>query len=214
MPAGILLIDDHTLFRQGLKSLLQGEGFEIIAEAEDGRNAVKLATKLKPGAVIMDISMPGLNGIDATKQICREWPGAKVIVMSMHRDGHFVLAALKAGAAGYLLKDSAFDELVVALNSVLRGYMYLSPAVAEVVVKSSVSNSASTRRVRPDTISNREREVLQLLVEGRSAKEIAAALYVSVKTIETHRTQIMKKLNLNSIAALTKYAVREGVTSL
>jgi len=214
MPAGILLIDDHTLFRQGLKSLLHGEGFEIIAEAEDGRNAVKLATKLKPSAVIMDISMPGLNGIDATKQICREWPGAKVIVMSMHRDGHFVLAALKAGAAGYLLKDSAFDELVVALNSVLRGYMYLSPAVAEVVVKSSVSNSASTRRVRPDTISNREREVLQLLVEGRSAKEIAAALYVSVKTIETHRTQIMKKLNLNSIAALTKYAVREGVTSL
>jgi DNA-binding NarL/FixJ family response regulator len=141
-------------------------------------------------------------------------PGAKIIVMSMHRDSHFVLSALEAGAAGYLLKDSAFEELVVALNSVSQGYIYLSPAVAEVVVKAGLKNTSSVRKIRPKNVSSREREVLQLLVEGKSTKDIAATLYVSVKTIETHRTQIMKKLNLNSIAELTKYAVREGVTSL
>ena len=132
----------------------------------------------------------------------------------MHRDSHFVLSALEAGAAGYLLKDSAFEELVVALNSVSQGYIYLSPAVAEVVVKAGLKNTSSVRKIRPKNVSSREREVLQLLVEGKSTKDIAATLYVSVKTIETHRTQIMKKLNLNSIAELTKYAVREGVTSL
>jgi len=213
MASGVLLIDDHTLFRQGLKSLLQRGGFEVLAEAEDGRNAVKVAKKLKPGVIIMDISMPELNGIDATKQICRECPGAKIIVMSMHRDSHFVLSALKAGAAGYLLKDSAFDELTVALNSVSQGYVYLSPAVAETVVKAGVRNS-SLCRSNPNNVSSREREVLQLLVEGKSTKDIAGTLFVSVKTVETHRTQIMKKLNISSIAELTKYAVREGVTSL
>jgi two-component system response regulator NreC len=214
MHPRVLVGDDHRLLREGLKSLLQKNAFQVIAEAGDGRSAVKLAKKLNPDVVILDISMPILNGIEATKQISREVPQAKVIVMSMHSDNHFVLGALHAGAAGYLLKDAAFEELLVAVNSVLKGQTYLSPAIAGVVVKASARLASSKREFLHRKTSNREREVLQLLVEGKSTKEIASTLYVSVKTIETHRKQIMDKLKLHSIAELTKYAIREGVTTL
>jgi DNA-binding NarL/FixJ family response regulator len=214
MHPRVLVGDDHRLLREGLKSLLQKNAFQVIAEAGDGRSAVKLAKKLNPDVVILDISMPILNGIEATKQISREVPQAKVIVMSMHSDNHFVLGALHAGAAGYLLKDAAFEELLVAVNSVLKGQTYLSPAIAGVVVKASARLASSKREFLHRKTSSREREVLQLLVEGKSTKEIASTLYVSVKTIETHRKQIMDKLKLHNIADLTKYAIREGVTTL
>jgi DNA-binding NarL/FixJ family response regulator len=214
MTGRILISDDHRLLREGLKSLLQRNGFDVAGDTGDGRTAVKLARQIKPDVVVLDISMPLLNGIEATRQICHEVPRSKVIVMSMHAASHFILAALHAGAAGYLLKDAAFEELLLAVRSVLKGQTYLSPAIAGLVVRASERRPSAKRELLRHTISRREREVLQLLAEGKSTKQIAAALFVSVKTIETHRKQIMGKLNLHSIAELTKYAIREGVTSL
>jgi len=215
MAMRILITDDHRLIREGLRSLLEREGFEVIGEAEDGRSAVRLATKLPLDAVIIDISMPGLNGIEATRQIRKASPQTKVVVLSMCSDSRAVLMAFAAGASGYLLKESAFEELVVALNVVANGQTYLSPAIAEVVVRNSIERwlpGSATSRQRK--ISSREREILQLVAEGKSSREIAATLYVSVKTIETHRKQIMNKLSLHSVAELTKYAIREGMTAV
>jgi len=214
MTSGVLIADDHRLLTEGVKSLLQRGGFNVIGEANDGRRAVELTQELKPDVVVMDIGMPELNGIEATKQICQRLPRAKVIMMSMHCESHFILNALKAGACGYVLKDAAFDELLHALNAVMMGQSYLSPAVARVVVDATVGRLAKKSSVRGGNISGREREVLQLLAEGKSTKEIAAILYVSVKTIETHRKKIMDRLNVHSIAGLTKYAIREGITSV
>ncbi len=214
MALRIVVIDDHRLIREGLKSLLETQGFQVVGEAEDGRNAVKLAKKLDPDAVIIDISMPGLNGIEATRQIHQEAPRVKVIVLSMRSDRRAVLAAFAAGASGYLLKEAAFEEMVVAIKVALKGQTYLSPAIAHVVVRNSIEHWSTSAEPMGRGISSREREILQLVAEGRSSKEMAESLYVSVKTIETHRKQIMNKLNLHSIAELTKYAVREGVTSL
>lgn len=214
MALEILISDDHTLFRQGLRSLLENEGFRVAGEAGDGRSAVKLAKQLRPDAAIVDVGMPNLNGIDATKQIRHESPEVKVIVLSMRADSRAVLDAFAAGACAYLLKEAAFEEVVVALKVVLQGKTYLSPAIAHVVVRNSVERWSSSPGPVRRGISGREREILQLVAEGRSSKEMAASLYVSMKTIETHRKQIMDKLNLHSIAELTKYAIREGVTSL
>jgi two-component system, NarL family, response regulator NreC len=210
----ILVTDDHRLFREGLRALLEGQGFRVAGEAADGRTAVKLAKTLQPNAAIIDISMPGLNGIDATRQIHQNCPEVKVIVLSMRSDSRSVLEAFAVGASGYLLKDSAFDEVVLALKVAMQGQTYLSPAIAHVVVQNSVEHWSSSAGQMRGGISGREREILQLVAEGRSSKEMAASLYVSVKTIESHRKQIMDKLNLHSIAELTKYAIREGVTSL
>jgi DNA-binding NarL/FixJ family response regulator len=194
--------------------LLESEGFQLAAEAGDGRTAVKLAKQLQPGAAIIDLSMPGLNGIEATKQIRHDSPEVKVIVLSMRSDSRAVLDAFAAGACAYLLKEAAFEEVAVALNAVLQGKTYLSPAIAHVVVRNSVERWSAKPGLVRRGISGREREILQLVAEGRSSREMAASLYVSMKTIETHRKQIMDKLNLHSIAELTKYAIREGVTSL
>jgi len=215
MAMRILITDDHRLIREGLRSLLEREGFDVMGEAEDGRSAVRLATKLPLDAAIIDISMPGLNGIEATRQIRKVSPQTKVVVLSMCSDSRAVLMAFAAGASGYLLKESAFEELVVALNVVANGQTYLSPAIAEVVVRNSIERwlpGSATSRQRK--ISSREREILQLVAEGKSSREIAATLYVSVKTIETHRKQIMNKLSLHSVAELTKYAIREGMTAV
>jgi DNA-binding NarL/FixJ family response regulator len=214
MAARVLITDDHQLLREGLRSLLENRGFEVTGEAEDGRSSVRLAKQLEPDVVIIDISLPGLNGIEATRQIHQNSPEVKVIVLSMRADSRAVLAALAAGASAYLLKEAAFEEVVIALRVVLKGQIYLSPAIAHLVVQSSVEHwSANPGYVRHG-ISGREREILQLVAEGRSSKEMAASLFVSVKTIETHRKQIMNKLNLHSVAELTKYAIREGVTSV
>ena len=214
MALQILVTDDHRLLREGLRSLLESQGFRVTGEAADGRTAVKLTKTLQPDAVIIDISMPGLNGIDATKQIHQDCPEVKVIVLSMRSDSRAVLEAFAAGASAYLLKEAAFEEVVVALKVVMQGKTYLSPAIAHLVVRNSVEHWSTSSGQMRRGISGREREILQLVAEGRSSKEMAASLYVSVKTIETHRKQIMDKLNLHSIAELTKYAIREGVTSL
>jgi len=213
MQGRVIVSDDHTLLREGLKSLLQRNGFEVVGEAGDGRTAVKLAKKINPDIVILDISMPFLNGIEAARQISNEVPDARIIIMSMHCADHFVLAALHAGATAYLLKDTVFEELLVALRSVLKRQVYLSPAIAGTVVRASLQPSSGQRELLGPRTSSREREVLQLLVDGRSPKQIAATLCVSVKTVESHRKGFMDKLNLHSVAELTKYAIREGLTT-
>jgi two-component system, NarL family, response regulator NreC len=194
--------------------MLERQGFEVIGEAEEGRRAVQLAKKLRPDIVIIDIGMPGLNGVEATRQISTEVPQAKIIVLSMHSDSRFILGVLGAGACGYLLKDSAFEELSASIRAISEGQTYyLSPAIADVVVRKAIGN-LSAKTASGHKLSSREQEILQLIAEGRSTREIAATLYVSVKTVETHRKQIMDKLNIHSIAELTKYAIREGITSL
>ena len=214
MPETILIADDHRLLREGLRALLEREGFQVVAEADNGRSAVKLAKQLQPDIVITDIAMPDLNGVEATRQICAEAPRSKVLALSMHTESRFVLGILEAGASGYLLKDSAFEELAGAIKAILKDQIYLSPAIAGVVLSQSLSRLGSKRRSQQIELSKREREVLQLIAEGKSTREIAATLYVSVKTVETHRKQIMDKLDIHSIAELTKYAIREGVAFL
>ena len=215
MSLRILLADDHRIMREGLRSLLEKQpGMEVIAEAENGRTTVQLSRELKPDVVVMDIAMPDLNGIEATRQILAESPDVKVTALSMLSDTKFVREMLSAGASGYLLKDSAFEELGKALRTVINNQTYLSPKIASLVVKDYLGNIASKDSSASPVLTNREREVLQLLAEGKNAKQIASSLYVSVKTIETHRKKIMDKLGMNSIAELTKYAIREGLTSL
>ncbi len=211
----VILVDDHQIVREGLKALLQNKpDFEVVAEAADGRAAVSLVEKVKPELVLMDIAMPGLNGIEACQQIKSLVPSCKILALSMHTDRRFVSRALQAGACGYLVKDCASQELVDAIYVVLQGRVYLSPSVAKTVVDDYLSTLEGKRIDSETALSAREREVLQLLAEGRCTREIASSLHVSVKTIETHRKQIMDKLNIHSIAELTKFAVREGLTQL
>ena len=215
MSIKILLADDHKIVRDGLKSLIKKEvSMEVIGEADNGRKTVQLARDLEPEIIIMDISMPDLNGIEATRQIVADSPDVKIIALSMHSDKRYVKGVLSAGASGYLLKDSAFEELVEAIRTVDTGRFYLSAGIVGVVVKDYVGSQANKDALTSDILSAREREVLQLLAEGKSTKEIASDLHVSVKTIETHRQNIMQKLNIHTIAGLTRYAIREGLTSL
>jgi two-component system response regulator NreC len=215
MSIRILLADDHKIIREGLRSLLEKEpDLEVVAEAGNGAKTVKLARKLKPEIVIMDITMPDLNGIEATRQIIGELPNIKVIALSMHSDRRFVVGMLKAGASGYLLKDCAFDELIHTVHTVVSNRIYLSPGITDIVVNDYLRQISTTNSSVTSVLTAREREVLQLLAEGKTTKQIADHLYLSVKTIETHRRQIMFKLDIHSIAELTKYAIREGLTSL
>jgi len=215
MRTKIILADDHKIIRDGLRALIEKElSMEIVAEACDGRTTVQKARELMPHIIIIDISMPDLNGIEATRQIISNTPNTKIIALSMHSDRRFVMNMLEAGAAGYLLKDSAFEELTMAINTVLSGKTYLSPAIAGVVVEDAMRHSTQKGSQARVELTAREREVLQLLAEGRTTKKIATQLSVSVKTVETHRRQVMEKLDIHSVAELTKYAVREGLTSL
>jgi DNA-binding NarL/FixJ family response regulator len=214
MVSRIIIVDDHRLFRACLKSMLDKENFQIVGEADDGRDAIRLIAKLKPQAVITDISMAGRNGIEFTRQVHREFPHVKVLVVSMHNDSRSIMESFAAGASGYLLKDSGFDEISNALKVVLAGRKYIGPDVAEVVVGRAVAQWLSESQCQLPKISSREREVLQLVAEGKSTKQIAASLYVSVKTVETHRRQILGRLNLSNVAQLTKFAIREGITSI
>ena len=215
MATKLLLCDDHRIFREGLKTLLEKmPGLEVVAEAADGPAAVAAALELSPDIIIMDISLPKLNGIEALRKILAARPDARVIVLSMHSDRRFVKEALKAGASGYLLKDSAFDELCAAVGAVADGKTYLGPAIAHIVVEECVGRGSRTDGTAFSVLTPREREVLQLLAEGRSTKQSALQLHVSVKTVETHRMQIMKKLDIHSIAGLTKYAIQEGLITL
>ncbi len=215
MNIRVLLADDHKIVRDGLRNLLEAQpDIDVIAEAENGRMAVQLAKKLSPGIVIIDIAMPGLNGIEATRQMLRHNPATKIIALSMHSDKRFVGEMLKAGASAYLLKDCAFEELVTAIRAVLADKTYLSPMIGSVIVESFVRRPQEEAASAFSLLTKREREVLQLLAEGKNTKEIADRLFVSVKTIETHRTHIMEKVQVRTVAELTKYAIREGLTSL
>lgn len=212
----VLIADDHQIVRDGLRSLLENESdMEVIATVEDGRTTVRLVQELQPDVVIMDVSMPGLNGVEATRKINRDLPNVKIIALSMHNEGRFVLNMLKAGASGYLLKDCAFRELAKAIHIVVRtGKSYLSPDITDVVVDSYVRGQSGPEPLIYTVLSPREREVLQLVVEGKTSSQIAEILYVSAKTVETHRTQLMHKLKINNLADLIKYAIKEGITSV
>jgi DNA-binding NarL/FixJ family response regulator len=215
MTTKILLADDHQIVRQGLRNLLEKEpDLVVVAEADDGRSAVRLARDIRPEVIIMDVAMPDLNGIEATRQIISEMPKIKVIALSMYADRRFVLNMLKAGACGYLLKDCAYEELVQAVRVVLAHKSYLSPGVTDIVVRDYMQGSLPQEASVFSRLSPREQEVLQLLSEGKSTNQIADRLHVSIKTVETHRQQVMHKLNMHTVAELTKYAIREGLTSL
>jgi DNA-binding NarL/FixJ family response regulator len=215
MNARVVIADDHRLFREGLRNLLHSQpGIEVVGEAADGITAVQKIAELKPDIVLMDISMPSLNGIEATRQVVAAEDKPRVIILSMHSDRRFVIEALKAGAAGYLLKDSALEELMAAIKSVLRGKVYLSCSISDIVVNDYVTLAKQSDLSVFSILSAREREVLQLLAEGKSTKEIASHLNVSIKTVESHRKQIMDKLDIHSVAELTKFAIREGLTPL
>lgn len=208
----VLLVDDHQIIRDGLRAILEQQpGMCVVGEAADGHEAIALASTTHPDVVVMDVSMRGLNGIDATRRITSEQPGIHVLGLSMNADRRYVLAMLAAGAMGYLLKDSAASELVRAIRTVAAGQSYLSPGVTGVVIDTALHTSTPEE---PASLSVREREVLQLLAEGRTSKAIGATLHIAVTTVETHRRQIMSKLNLRTIAELTKYAIREGLTPL
>ena len=215
MPTKVLLVDDHAIIRQGLCSLLEKQpDIEVVGSVEDGRKAVDIARELAPDLVIMDISMPNLNGIDATRKIIEEMGDVKVIALSIHSSRHFVAEMLKAGASGYILKECLFDELVEAIKTVLNGGIYLSPKITGVVIDDYVKRLSTQYQPEGPVLTEREREVLQFLSEGKSTKQIALQLHVSAKTIESNRRNIMDKLGIHSVAELTKYAVREGLTPL
>jgi DNA-binding NarL/FixJ family response regulator len=215
MTLKILLADDHQLLRDGLRSLLEKQhGVQVVAEAENGRKAVELAKETNPGLIIMDLNMPDLNGIEATRRILKESPRIKIIALSMHSDKRYVTRALQAGATGYVLKDNAFDELTKAIQRVMQNRIYLSPEINQVVVKEYLEKSKQLDQPAYSVLTEREREVVQLIAEGKSTKEIAALLKISIKTVETYRQLTMDKLNIHYIADLIKFAIREGLSSL
>ena len=209
----ILLADDHTVVRKGLRLLLEGQpGFAVVADAADGRAAVALVEQHKPDVVVMDVAMPGLNGIEAARQISAKMPQVAVVFLSMHSDESYVLKALKSGARGYLLKDSAEQDLINAVIAVSEGKAFFSPAISKMLVEDYM-RQMQDRKVEDsyELLTTREREVLQLLAEGRSNKEVAMVLNLSLYTVETHRGNILQKLNLHNQAELILYAIRKGV---
>src|SRR5262249_48681104 len=205
MPVRIVLADDHVLVRQGLKSLLERANFQVVAEASDGQEAVRLTVTHHPDIAVMDISMPTLNGIDAAREMGRSSPKTRTILLTQHEEEQYVHEALEAGVSGYVLKNQAGSDLVHAIQQVSRGDFYLSPGISRAVVEAYSSKSKGP----PLTI--RERQVLQLIAEGKSTKDAASILGISVKTAESHRTRLMQKLNIHETASLVRYAVRHGI---
>ncbi|MGH7227942.1 MAG: response regulator [Nitrospiraceae bacterium] len=207
MSLHVLLADDHLIVRQGLKVLLEREGFNVVGEASDGREAVRLAQELTPDIALLDLSMPLLNGIDAGRAMLQASPKTKIVLLTMHTEDHYVLEALRAGIKGYILKTKAAEELVQAIQEVSRGKLYLTPGVSEAVVQAYLAKT----ELPPEPLSPREREVLQLIAEGKTTKEAAVVLGISVKTAESHRTRIMEKLDIHETASLVRYAIRRGL---
>lgn len=211
----VMIVDDHNIVREGIRILLEKfSDMVVVAEADNGRSALEAAAESSPSVVLMDMSMPGLNGIEATQRLSAEHPAAKVLILSMHKDKRFVAQAFRAGARGYLLKDCASAELVQAVRAVAAGEIYVCPGIMGVVIDDYVKRIPDSLTQSQAPLTPREREVLQLIAEGSNAKNIAFVLKINVKTVDTHRQQIMRKLKLNSVAELTKYAIREGVTSV
>lgn len=207
MATTVLIADDHVVFLEGMKSLLEAEGYDVVATACDGKEAVRLARQHEPDIAVLDISMPNLNGIDASRNMRKHSPGTRVIVLTMHKASAYVLEALEAGVSGYVLKTQAAQDLIEAIRSVNTDEVYLSPGVSRTVVDACFTGDAAAA----DPLTLREREVLQLVAEGHRTKEIAAALSVSVKTAESHRSRIMKKLDIHDTAGLVRYAIRRGL---
>jgi DNA-binding NarL/FixJ family response regulator len=219
-PIRVLLADDHALVRAGIRALLQNiAGIEVVGEADDGHDALRQIAELRPHVVLMDIAMPGLNGLDTTARITKAFPEVRVIMLSMHANEEYVLQALRSGAAGYLLKGARLPELELAVTSVARGETYLSPAASKHVVSGYVQQasegaSQSDADARPaDRLTPRQREVLQLIAEGRTIKESAQKLNISVKTVEMHRAQLMERLGIYDVAGLVRYAIRIGLVT-
>jgi DNA-binding NarL/FixJ family response regulator len=215
MSIKIVIADDHKIIRDGICSLLEKHPYmEVVAEVDNGREAVEVTRQLAPDVVIMDISMPGLNGIEATRKITEYNPDIRVIGLSMHADVEYVSGLLKAGASGYILKECAFGEIVQAINAVVRNKYYICPEVAYVVIEGFKGKHVTQDRDDTSLLTEREREILQLIAEGNSSKEIAANLNLSIKTVASHRQNIMDKLNCHDVVKLTKYAIRKGITSV
>jgi two-component system response regulator NreC len=207
MRIRILLADDHMMVRQGIRARLEKEGFEVVAEAMDGREAVRLAEKLKPDVAVLDIAMPLLNGIDAAREIRRASPRTKTTLLTVHEENQYVVEALRAGVTGYVVKTKAADDLVKAIKEVSLGAVYMSPGVSREAVRAYLDGTEPST----DGLTPREREVLQLVAEGKTTKEVAAVLGISVKTAESHRSRIMEKLDIHETASLVRYAIRLGV---
>ena len=211
----IVLAEDHTILREGLRALLSANpDFEIIGEAQDGREAVRCVEKLEPDLLLMDLSMPRMSGMDAIREIKKRYPEIKIIALTVHKTEEYLLNTLQAGADGYVLKDATHDELVLAIQNVMGGKSYLSPGVSEKVIEGYLEGRESNRSMSPwERLSQREREVLKLIAEGYKNKEIAEDLCISLKTVEKHRANLMKKLDLHNAAALTVYAVQKGLVN-
>jgi two-component system response regulator NreC len=209
MPIRIILADDHTIVRQGIKSLLEREGLQVVAEAADGREAIRHAEAFAPDVVVMDIGMPTLNGMEAARELARCCPKVKPILLTQHDEPQYVSAALKAGVKGYVLKSQISAELIHAIQQVLRGQVYLSPGISGAVMAAYHSKSQPA-----DPLTSRERQVLQLIAEGKSTKDVAALLGVSVKTAESHRSRLMQKLDIHETASLVRYAVKHGLVQI
>jgi DNA-binding NarL/FixJ family response regulator len=207
MAINVLVADDHQLVREGLKALLEQEGFNVVGEASNGQEALKLTEELHPEVAVLDLAMPVLNGIDTAREIQRIYRKTKTVIVSMHAESRYILESLRGGAKGFVMKTHAADDLVRAIREAARGGTYLSPEVSEAVVQAYQNKT----EVPPDPLGPRERQVLQLIAEGKTAKEVAAALGISVKTAETYRTRIMEKLDIHETASLVRYAVRRGV---
>ena len=207
MRTRVLLADDHGLIRQGLKALLEGQGFQVVGEASDGQEMLRTAEKTRPDVAILDIRMPVLNGVDAARELKKSSPNTKIIILTQHDENQYVTEALHAGAKGYVLKNQGAEDLVHAIREVCRGAVYLSPSISHTVVGAYLSKGT----VSADALSGRERQVLQLVGEGKSTKDIALQLGISVKTAESHRARLMKKLDIHETASLVRYAIRRGL---
>jgi two-component system, NarL family, response regulator NreC len=207
MSVRVLLADDHVIMRQGLRTLLEREGFEVVGEASNGQEAIRLCASVHPEVAVLDLSMPILNGIDAAREIVKGEPKTKAILLTMHTDEDHILESLRAGVSGYVLKTKSAEELIQAIRGVCKGEMYLSPGISRVVVQAYVSRA----EISTNPLSDRERQVLQLVAEGKATKEIASLLNISVKTVESHRTNIMDKLNIHDTAGLVRYSIRHGL---
>ena len=207
MPLRILLAEDHLMVRQGLRALLEREGFEVAGEAGDGHQAIRLAQDLRPDVAVLDLAMPLLNGIDAAREILKVSPSTKVILLTVHTEDQYVLEALRARVKGYVLKTQVAEDLVQAIREVLRGSTYLSPGISQAVVEAFLAKTD----LPTDPLTLRERQALQLIAERKSTKEIAGLLGVSVKTVESHRARMMEKLDIHEVAGLVRYAIRRGL---
>lgn len=207
MPMRVLLVDDHRIVRQGIRAVLEREGIDVVGEGTNGREAVTLAAQLKPDVTVLDLMMPELNGMEAAREILQQRPGSRIVLLTMHTEEHQIVSALRAGIRGYVVKTQAAEDLVYAIREVVRGEVYLSPGVSRVFVEGYLSHVAA----EPDPLAPRERQVLQLVAEGKTSKEIATLLDLTIKTAESYRSRIMEKLDIHDTAGLVRYAIRRGL---